>query len=326
MFKSTELVAFAENMLGLPYWYGTAVYECSKNLLKNKTEQYPKHYTPNRQPQYLQDIENRLVCMDCVGLIKGFFWTNGGVGVEEYLGTGKHYENHYQSNGCPDVSADGMYEYCSKRAKHGAIADLPNVPGILLFRTGHVGVYIGGDYAIEARGFNYGVVKTRVSSRGWQKWAYMPADLLEYGEPVDYKLGDRVLKVTSPYMRGPDVVELQTDLNMLGFDCGKVDGIYGKKTENAVKAMQTEAGIEVDGIFGKDSLKALNAMLDKAVKNPDFKIYEYTCKNQDTLWGIAKKFYGSGAKYPLIMQANNMKDDIIHEGDMLKIPVEIPKD
>ena len=57
--------------------------------------------------------------------------------------------------------------------------------------------------------------------------------------PTVYKLGDRTLKRTSPNMTGNDVKELQTALNALGYDCGKVDGIFGKNTEKGVRAFQT---------------------------------------------------------------------------------------
>lgn len=39
-----------------------------------------------------------------------------------------------------------------------------------------------------------------------------------------------------------------------------VDGIYGKKTEAAVRAFQKKAGIQVDGIVGKDTLGHLEAV------------------------------------------------------------------
>lgn len=48
----------------------------------------------------------------------------------------------------------------------------------------------------------------------------------------------RALKLQSPYMRGSDVVELQIQLNALGFKCGAVDSIFGKKTKGAVVAYQ----------------------------------------------------------------------------------------
>ena len=78
--------------------------------------------------------------------------------------------------------------------------------------------------------------------------------------PTVYKLGDRTLKRTSPNMTGNDVKELQTALNALGYDCGKVDGIFGKNTEKGVRAFQTASKIEVDGVFGKQSKTAMDAL------------------------------------------------------------------
>ena len=42
-----------------------------------------------------------------------------------------------------------------------------------------------------------------------------------------YRLGDRMVYHRVPMMRGDDVAELQARLNSLGFDTGKVDGIFG---------------------------------------------------------------------------------------------------
>ena len=47
----------------------------------------------------------------------------------------------------------------------------------------------------------------------------------------------------------------------------------------------------------------------------------YTVTRGDTLWGIAKKFYGNGSRYPEIAKANNISNpDIIHTGQVLLIP------
>lgn len=73
------------------------------------------------------------------------------------------------------------------------------------------------------------------------------------------KLGDRLLKLDSPMMRGDDVREMQERMNALGYSCGNADGIFGKKTEDGVKKLQEAADIAVDGIFGPMSLKALKA-------------------------------------------------------------------
>ena len=42
----------------------------------------------------------------------------------------------------------------------------------------------------------------------------------------------------------------QTFLNGAGYPCGKIDGIFGKKTEAAVKAWQSDHGLVPDGIIG----------------------------------------------------------------------------
>ena len=56
-------------------------------------------------------------------------------------------------------------------------------------------------------------------------------------EEARWKLGDRVLSIsTGPLMHGDDVTNLQTRLIEMGFNCGKVDGIYGANTEEIGRA------------------------------------------------------------------------------------------
>lgn len=70
-------------------------------------------------------------------------------------------------------------------------------------------------------------------------------------------LGKRLLKLSTPMLRGEDVKEMQERLNALGYSCGKADGIFGKSTEKGVKAFQKASKIVVDGKFGDKSLTAL---------------------------------------------------------------------
>jgi N-acetylmuramoyl-L-alanine amidase len=72
-----------------------------------------------------------------------------------------------------------------------------------------------------------------------------------------FHLGDRMLYVRRPMVRGDDVVELQRRLNSLGFDAGKEDGIFGPDTARALTEFQRNAGIGCDGIFGPDTADAL---------------------------------------------------------------------
>ena len=84
---------------------------------------------------------------------------------------------------------------------------------------------------------------------GPQTWG----SLVEAG----YRLGDRLLYHTSPPLRGDDVAELQRRLGALGFDAGRVDGIFGEDTQRAVLEFQRNAGLTGDAVCGPATLAAL---------------------------------------------------------------------
>jgi N-acetylmuramoyl-L-alanine amidase len=58
-------------------------------------------------------------------------------------------------------------------------------------------------------------------------------------------------------MHGDDVAALQSRLTEMGFDCGRVDGIYGPRTELAVKDFQKSVGATIDGKCGPATIIAL---------------------------------------------------------------------
>lgn len=72
-----------------------------------------------------------------------------------------------------------------------------------------------------------------------------------------HELGDRLLYLTKPELRGDDVAALQHDLGSLGFDAGKIDGIFGPRTEAALADFQRNAGLAVDNICGPVTVAAL---------------------------------------------------------------------
>ena len=73
-----------------------------------------------------------------------------------------------------------------------------------------------------------------------------------------WKLGDRSLYLqSSPLMRGDDVAALQSRLTEMGFNSGRVDGIFGEMTERAVKEFQKSVGVKVDGKCGPATIIAL---------------------------------------------------------------------
>lgn len=72
-----------------------------------------------------------------------------------------------------------------------------------------------------------------------------------------YSLGDRLLYLRRPMLRGDDVLDLQARLNALGFHAGREDGILGDNTRQALAAFQRDAGLPPDGICGSTTVAAL---------------------------------------------------------------------
>ena len=70
-----------------------------------------------------------------------------------------------------------MKANCSEK---GTLETMPDIPGVLVFMPGHVGIYIGNGKVIEARGHAYGVVETNLIGRGWKEWGKL--DWIEYVE------------------------------------------------------------------------------------------------------------------------------------------------
>jgi len=69
-------------------------------------------------------------------------------------------------------------------------------------------------------------------------------------------LGTALLKIGSA---GADVVQLQTELNYLGYNVGAIDGYFGVKTQLEVVAFQTAKCLSVDGKVGSITANTLNS-------------------------------------------------------------------
>ena len=88
------------------------------------------------------------------------------------------------------------------------------------------------------------------------------------GLTVDGIVGPRTWAALAPYMeveeswlrkgdRGPEVQMLQLALERAGFSPGALDGIFGTRTDAAVRAFQRANGLQADGIVGPRTLAAL---------------------------------------------------------------------
>ncbi|CAN5724162.1 hypothetical protein BH24ACT3_BH24ACT3_16170 [soil metagenome] len=75
-----------------------------------------------------------------------------------------------------------------------------------------------------------------------------------------YRPGDRLLYQRTPMLRGDDVADLQLRLGSLGFDAGRVDGIFGPHTAKALADFQRNTALPTDGICGPEALAALQRL------------------------------------------------------------------
>lgn len=190
---------------------------------------------------------------DCVNLIKALLWGWDGSTGNSYGGA------VYKSNGVPDVNADSMIGLCSE-----VTTDFSHIlPGEAVWMAGHIGVYIGDGLAVECTArWKDGVQITAVhnigskagyNGRSWTKHGKLPYLSYEQ-EKGDYVLELRNLKKGC---KGEDVKALQILLLGNAYDCGDVDGIFGSRTETAVKACQKDRKLTVDGIAGENTMSSL---------------------------------------------------------------------
>lgn len=181
MKSNIDLVKHAEMALKEKWGYvwGTFGQVLTPTLLNQKIKQYPSG-VGNHQTFIRQNWLNKRSA-DCIGLVKSFIWWNGG---------------NVKYNASQDKNADMTYNSAKEK---GPLSSLPEIPGILLYKKGHIGIYIGGGMVIEARGTKSGVIKSPIrgnGSAGWTHWLkspyidYKPKDI-----PVTEKLPKDKLKI-----------------------------------------------------------------------------------------------------------------------------------
>ncbi len=82
------------------------------------------------------------------------------------------------------------------------------------------------------------------------------ARLIEAG----WSLGSRLLYYVEPHLRGDDVADLQESLALLGFNPGRIDGIFGHQTEHSLRDFQRNCGIPLTGELNRETLDQLDRM------------------------------------------------------------------
>ena len=164
--NNRDLAAFAheawENQWG--YVWGMFGDVLTEEWLSFKIDQYPEDV--GKQEKLIREKWMGRRTTDCVGLIKAYGWFDPTTG-----------EILYNSGKMPDCSTETMFDAAEET---GTVDTIPELPGIIVYREGHVGIYIGGGFVIEAKGTEYGVVKTKLSESDFTHWFKCP--YIEYSQ------------------------------------------------------------------------------------------------------------------------------------------------
>ena len=158
--NAADLVAYVTNawQSGWGYVWGTYGQVLTPELLQYKLTQYPDGV--GKYAVFIRANWLGRHTADCVGLIKGYGWLSTDTMTIDY---GTH--------GMPDIGANEMFYNATRR---GGIETMPDTPGLAVWKSGHIGVYIGNGEVIEAMGTKCGVVKTQLEGRGWTHWLEIP--------------------------------------------------------------------------------------------------------------------------------------------------------
>lgn len=75
-----------------------------------------------------------------------------------------------------------------------------------------------------------------------------------------WRLGQRLLYLSHLNLRGDDVAELQVRLAQFGFNPGRIDGIFGVLTEEALTDFQRNCALDANGTLTRATLIELTRM------------------------------------------------------------------
>ena len=250
--RALKAIESAKSQLGNPYVFGTWGRECTPSLRRQYAGYNPGHKSAifkacpvlsGKQPNCGGCKWQGKLAFDCRGFT---YWC--------LLNA---YGMKLKGGGCTS-----QWGYHANWLKKGGIKDMPNVVCcVFQYYKGkyqHTGLHIGGGKIIHC---SNGVQWGDISEKGWTHYA-IPAGLYTAEEvkmagTISANKGENTPLTLKKGSRGDEVRRLQETLNAMGYDCGTADGIFGAKTEAAVRAFQAENGLTADGIAGKNTLTLL---------------------------------------------------------------------
>lgn len=165
------LLEYARAQLGNPYWYGTYGQILNSAIWRDNAKRYPRYYTDKRKETARARGDYGKKGHDCSGLIKGALWT--------YPQKPNMPAKYTASE---DMDANTMMKQCTES---GSIATIPEIAGLAVWKNNHIGIYIGGGKVIEAKGFDFGVIESKLTDTKWTKWGKLA--FVEYAETEQAK-------------------------------------------------------------------------------------------------------------------------------------------
>ena len=149
------------------YVYGTYGEVLTESVLTAKFSQYPEQVGDNEE--FIRSHWLGIRTADCIGLIKGYAWYNCDTG-----------EIDYRSNGVTDTGSDSMLDMATEK---GTIDTMPDIPGIAVWKDGHIGVYVGDGQTIHAANTELGVIMTPLEKSSWTHWLKIP--YIDYADDAE---------------------------------------------------------------------------------------------------------------------------------------------
>ena len=222
--KSSDLVRFVVNakQSGWGYVFGAQGQLYTKKL----AEDWARQKRSGRDYDYFVVRCARWfgkIVVDCSGLI-----------IEAYRS---------QISGYGDKTANTLFRRC---VQTGKLDTIPETPGLCVWRSGHIGLYIGDGKVIEAGGTSVGVVTSQLTapatSKRWTNWGRLADVEYEstYTPPVDPDNPSfwicRHLKLIKPNMKGEDVKNIQQALTNQGFSPGLLTVYTAQKQKRPSRA------------------------------------------------------------------------------------------
>ncbi len=174
-YTNLGLVEFCKRIVNEGNWVylmGTIGQNLSQSLLDSLKKRNPHNwYTASKISVIQKAISsgNRYKCVDCVGMIKCYYWGEYGTGNA----------SGYKAE--QDLSADTMWSRAKEKGY--IVAGIPEIPGIAVWMSGHIGVYIGNNMVVESTPntrFSTGRYQlggpciTKLNDRKWTGWLKIP--------------------------------------------------------------------------------------------------------------------------------------------------------